>query len=186
MKVISIHRNQKAEELIAQVKRQDQLAQKELFDRYSRKMLSVCRTYVVDLQFAEDCMLKGFAKVFSNINSFKSKGSFEGWVRRIMVNESLDFLRAKKSLVYLDDEEIREEPDLEEDLTGINAQELLDQLAENYRAVFNLFVLEGYSHKEIAEILSISETTSKTQFFRAKSKLKEILLNRAFSAQQTK
>lgn len=178
MKIISIHRNQKVELLLPQLKKQDRLAQKELFDRQSRKMLSVCRSYISDLHYAEDCMLKGFVKVFKNIDSYKSTGSFEGWIRRIMVNECLDFIRLNKSMVYLDEAEMKDEPmDFEEDLTGINVQDLLDKLSENYRTVFNLFVLEDYSHKEIAETLSISETASKTQLLRAKNKLKEIILN---------
>jgi len=178
LKIISIHRNQKVELLLPQLKKQDRLAQKELFDRQSRKMLSVCRSYISDLHYAEDCMLKGFVKVFKNIDSYKSTGSFEGWIRRIMVNECLDFIRLNKSMVYLDEAEMKDEPmDFEEDLTGINVQDLLDKLSENYRTVFNLFVLEDYSHKEIAETLSISETASKTQLLRAKNKLKEIILN---------
>lgn len=178
MKIISIHRNQKVELLLPQLKRQDRLAQKELFERQSRKMLSVCRSYITDLHYAEDCMLRGFVKVFKNIDSYKSAGSFEGWIRRIMVNECLDFIRLNKSMVYLDEVEVKEEPiDFEEDLTGINVQDLLDQLPANYRTVFNLFVLEDYSHKEIAGMLSISETASKTQLLRAKNKLKEIILN---------
>jgi len=178
LKIISIHRNQKVELLLPQLKRQDRLAQKELFERQSRKMLSVCRSYITDLHYAEDCMLRGFVKVFKNIDSYKSAGSFEGWIRRIMVNECLDFIRLNKSMVYLDEVEVKEEPiDFEEDLTGINVQDLLDQLPANYRTVFNLFVLEDYSHKEIAGMLSISETASKTQLLRAKNKLKEIILN---------
>ena len=178
MKIISIHRNQKLEVLVPELKKQDRLAQKELFDRNSRKMLSVCRRYISDLHFAEDCMLRGFVKVFKNIESYKSEGSFEGWIRRIMVNECLDFIKLNKSLVYLDEIEIREEAEeWEEDLDGINSQELLDRLPETYRAVFNLFVLEEHSHKEIAEMLSISEATSRTQLARAKNKLKDMILN---------
>ncbi len=165
------------EVLVPQLKKQDRLAQKELFDRNSRKMLSVCRTYVSDLQYAEDCMLRGFVKVFKNIDSYKSEGSFEGWIRRIMVNECLDFIKQKKSIMYLDEMEIVEQAeDLEEDISGINAQELLDQLPEAYRTVFNLFVLEDFTHKEISELLSISEATSRTQLVRAKNKLKELIL----------
>jgi RNA polymerase sigma-70 factor (ECF subfamily) len=164
------------ETLLPQLKKQNPVAQKELFERCSRKMLSVCRSYVSDLHFAEDCMLKAFVKVFRNVENFKSEGSFDGWIRRIMVNECLDFLRVNKSLVYLDEAKVSEETDdFDEDLTGINAQELLDQLPENYRAVFNLFVLEDYSHKEISELLSISETASKTQLLRAKNRLREMI-----------
>ena len=185
MKVISIHRNQKVELLIPQLKKQDRLAQKELFDRFSRKMLSVCRSYIADLHFAEDCMLKAFVKVFKNIDSYKSEGSFEGWIRRIIVNECLDFIKLNKSMVYLDEVEFSEEPeDWEEDISGINVQDLLDRLTESYRMVFNLFVLEDHSHKEIAEMLSISEASSKTQLLRAKSKLREMILEQKNTANE--
>ena len=109
MKVISIHRNQKVESLIAELKKQNRLAQKELFDKNSRKMLAVCRSYVSDFHHAEDCMLKGFVKVFKNIDNFKSQGSFEGWIRKIMVNECLDFIKLHKSMVYVDEFEAQTE-----------------------------------------------------------------------------
>lgn len=185
MRIISIHRNQKVELLLPQLKKQDRLAQKELFDRNSRKMLSVCRTYVSDLHFAEDCMLRGFVKVFKNIDSYKSEGSFEGWIRRIMVNECLDFIKQNKSMVYLDELEAKEEnTDFEEDISELNVQDLLDKLPESYRAVFNLFVLEDYSHKEIAALLSISESVSKTQLLRAKNKLRELILQQKNKANE--
>lgn len=165
------------EHLLTELRKQNRLAQKELFDKNSSKMLSVCRSYVNDFHHAEDCMLKGFVKVFKNIDRFKSEGSFEGWIRRIMVNECLDFIKLNKRLMYLDETEIESETaEWEEDLTGIDAQELLDQLPESYRMVFNLFVLEDYSHKEIAEALSITESNSKSQLLRAKKKLKELIL----------
>ncbi len=165
------------EKLIPKLIKQDRVAQKELFEKYSRKMLGVCRSYVSDIHFAEDCMLKGFVRVFNKIDTYKSQGSFEGWIRRVMVNECLDFIKSKKSMIYLD---VIEEPDfLEEeyDLTGIDAQELLDQLPETYKVVFNLFVIEGYSHKEITDLLSITESASKTQLLRAKNKLKDLILD---------
>lgn len=177
MKIISIHRNQKVENLITELRNQNRLAQKELFEKYSSKMLAVCRSYVSDFHHAEDCMLKAFVKVFKNIDSFKSQGSFEGWIRKIMVNECLDFIKLNKSMVYVDEFETEiETENFDENLDEIDAFKILDQLPENYRTVFNLFVLEEYSHKEIAEILSISEANSKSQLFRAKRKLKELIL----------
>lgn len=163
--------------LIPRLCAKDRLAQKELFERYSPKMLSVCRAYVSDLHHAEDCMLKGFMKVFKNVDNFKSEGRFEGWIRRIMVNECLDFIKLTKSLVYLEEVSVPYEAYEEtENFTGIDAQALLDQLPESYRTVFNLFVLEEYSHKEIAQLLSISESNSKSILLRAKNKLKELIL----------
>jgi RNA polymerase sigma-70 factor (ECF subfamily) len=163
------------EDLVPQLKKQDRRIQKELFERVSSKMLGVCRSYTGDLHHAEDCMLKAFVKVFKNIESYESKGSFEGWIRRIMVNECLDFLKLNKSFVYREDSDWEEEMDFEQDLIGFDAQDLLDRLPENYRVVFNLFVLEEYSHKEIAESLKISESASRTQFARAKKKMKELI-----------
>ncbi len=166
-------------ELLPKLRQQDRAAQKEVYDVFAPKMLGVCRNYISDVHYAEDVMIKAFFKVFQNVGSFKSEGSFEGWIRRIMVNESLTFLRLNKSLIYLEEDKISEEPaEYEEDLDEIDVQELLDGLPESYRAVFNLHVLEEYSHKEISKILNISETTSKTQLFRAKKKLKEMILKK--------
>lgn len=184
MKVISIHTKQKVEDLIPHLKQHDRSAQKMLFDRVSGKMLAVCRSYTGDLHHAEDCMLKGFVKVFKNVNSFQSKGSFEGWIRRIMVNECLDFLKGNKGFIYKEDSEWEEEVVLEVDLMDFDAQELIDKLPENYRLVFNLFVLEDYSHKEIAECLKITEVSSRTQLNRAKQKMKEILLHQKQKANE--
>lgn len=140
-------------------------------------MLSVCRTYITDLHYAEDCMLKAFVKVFKNMDSYSSKGSFEGWIRRIMVNECLDFLRIHKSLVFLEESNFPEsEVEIDQEFSEIDAQALLDRLPENYRTVFVLYVMEDYSHKEIAELLKISEMASRTQLARAKSKLKELVI----------
>lgn len=176
MKIISIHTKQKVEDLIPSLQKNDRRAQKELFEKLSGKMLGVCRNYTQDLHHAEDCMLKAFVKVFKNMESFQSKGSFEGWVRRIMVNECLDFLKMNKGFVYKDDSDWEEEVIFEEDLMDFDAQDLLDQLQENYRVVFNLYVLEDYSHKEIAESLKISEAASRTQLARAKQKMRELII----------
>ncbi|WP_124641081.1 RNA polymerase sigma factor [Amniculibacterium aquaticum] len=176
MKIISIHNNQKVEDLLPQLRKQNRLAQKELFDRLSRKMLAICRSYINDIHHAEDCMLKAFVKTFRKIEAYQSNGSFEGWIRRIMVNECLDFLKLNKSFVYLEDADWKEVVDFEEDINEIDVHGILDQLTENYRMVFNLYVLEDYSHKEIAETLGISEATSKVQLMRAKKKVKELIL----------
>lgn len=179
MKTVFIHRKSSVNELLLKLRQQDRAAQKEVYEIFAPKMLSVCRNYISDIQYAEDVMIKAFFKVFKNIDSFKSQGSFEGWIRRIMVNESLTFLRLNKGLIYLEENQFPEEPDEEEESASqMDARELLDALPEGYRAVFNLYVLEEYSHREIAKMLNISETTSKTQLFRAKKKLKEIILQK--------
>lgn len=186
MKIISIHKNREVEALLPQLKNQDRLAQKELFDRYGRRMLGVCRTYISDRQHAEDCMLKGFLKVFSRVGSFQSVGSFEGWIRRIMVNECLDFIKLHKSMIYLEEEEFisHEEIEEESDFGEFDAQYMVDQLPENYRTVFNLFVIEEYTHKEIAQLLNISEGASKSQLLRAKNKLRNFILEQKQKANE--
>ncbi len=180
MKLFVLNRKSKEELLVERLKKNEALAQKELYDQSAKKMLSVCRSYIQDMHYAEDCMINGFCKVFNHIHKFHEKGSFEGWVRRIMVNECLTFLRSNKTLIYVDDNRIADydeiENELEETWIDFNVQEVLDQLSEPYRLVFNLFILENYSHQEIAEMLNISVSTSKTQLFRAKVKLKEIVL----------
>jgi len=166
--------------LINRLKQTDKKAQRELYDLYAKKMLAICNSYVADIFYAEDCMINGFCKVFNHIKNFEGKGSFEGWIRRIMVNECLTFLRSNKTLIYIDDTKIVNEDSLDDELDEFeftfNVQEVLSQLPEAYRLVFNLHILEDYSHQEIAKALNISVSSSKTQLFRAKAKLKEIIL----------
>ena len=181
MKLFVLNRKSKEEILVERLKKNDALAQKELYQQSSKKMLSVCRSYIEDMHYAEDCMINGFCKVFNHIQKFQNKGSFEGWVRRIMVNECLTFLRSNKTLIYVDDNRIADYDEVDDEVDNewldFNVQEVLDQLSEPYRLVFNLHILEDYSHQEIAEMLNISVSTSKTQLFRAKAKLKEIVLS---------
>ena len=180
MKLFVLNRKSKEEILVERLKKNDALAQKELYEQSSKKMLSVCRSYIEDMHYAEDCMINGFCKVFNHIQKFENKGSFEGWIRRIMVNECLTFLRSNKTLIYVDDIRVatyEEEEEVGDVWLDFNVQHVLDQLSEPYRLVFNLYVLEDYSHQEIAEFLNISVSTSKTQLFRAKAKLKEIVLS---------
>lgn len=151
-------------------------AQKLLYEKFSPKMLSVCRSYIPDFHAAEDCMIKAFVKIFRNISSFKGVGSLEGWMRKIMVNECLDNLKSTRKIYYLDEEYQDNFSDLDNEFYDFDVQELLDALPENYRIVFNLFVLEDYSHKEISDLLHISEPTCRQQLKRAKAKLKELYL----------
>lgn len=156
-------------------------AQRQLYDQMSRKMLAVCKHYISDLHYAEDCMINGFCKVYLQIHQFDAKGSFEGWVRRIMVNECLTFLRKKQTMIYVEDYREVNNKQIDQELESLdldfNVEEVLSKLPETYRLVFNLHVLEDYSHQEIAEALNISVASSKTQLFRAKVKLKEIILS---------
>lgn len=155
----------------------DPLAQRKLFDMYAPKMLGVCLRYAGSTELAEDALQDGFVKVFTKLNAYSGQGSLEGWIRRIMVNTSLDQIRRNAKYtanVSVDDVEYRMESDaqilstlMEEDLL-----KLVQEMPEGYRTVFNLFAIEGYSHKEIAKELDISENTSKSQYSRAKSYLR--------------
>jgi len=177
LKIISLHNNQK--QLIKKSIKGDQQAQKLLYEKFSPKMLGVCRQYIKDLHFAEDVMVNGFVKMFNHLGSYQYKGSFEGWVRSIMVRESISFLRKKQFVVYDDDAvEVREEvlgPISDGLLDMEYVQHLIDGLPEGYKAVFLLYAIEGYGHKEIAEMLAISEGTSKSQLFKARKMLQENL-----------
>ena len=162
--------------LLKKARVNSQEAQQKLFTQHSPKMLSVCRQYIKDLHYAEEIMLNGFLKVFTNLHKFESKGSFEGWVRRIMINESISFLRKRKHLVFVDDESYFKEEttnhfEVESNVSEL--QRLVDNLEDDFRIVFNLFAVEGYRHKEIAALLKITENTSKMRFFRARKQLQE-------------
>lgn len=176
MKIISFYKNEK--QLIKKSASGNREAQQHLFEKYSPKMLGVCRQYIRDIHFAEDVMIDGFVKVFKNINSFRFEGSFEGWIRRIMVRESISFLRKRQFIVY--DDAIYEKAPikseaLSSELDVAHIQNLIDALPEGYRAVFVLNAIEGYSHTEIAALLQISEGTSRSQLFKARKLLKEQL-----------
>lgn len=145
-------------------------------------MLGVCRRYVKVSEDAEDVMVAAFYKVLSKIDHFKGNGSFEGWIRRIMINESLMHLRKNQPFKYT--EEINpnldsvEEPTIVEELSVRAILELLDELPPGYRTVFNLYVVEGYKHREIAEELGISINTSKSQLILAKNRMAELVKKR--------
>ena len=155
-------------------------AQQKLYEHYAPKMLGVCIRYVKDRDQAEEIMIGGFIKVFNKLDQFKKQGSFEGWIRRIMVNECLTFIRKNKSIyLEVDIEAARATPDYSNLESNLQAEELLQMIHElptGYQTVFNLYAIEGYSHKEIAEHLAISENTSKSQLSRARSLLQKKLL----------
>lgn len=141
-------------------------------------MLGVCRQYIKDVHFAEDVMVQGFLKMFTKLETFKFEGSFEGWLRRIMIRESISYLRKQQFVVY--DDEIYEKNQSEEisqstDLDTEHIQQLIDALPQGYKMVFVLYTVEGYKHQEIAEMLSISESTSKTQLLKARKLLQNQL-----------
>ncbi len=168
------------EELIAACKKDDQRAQKVLYDRYSPVMYGVCKRYVQQREDAEDVLVGGFFKVLTNIDQFKGEGSFEGWIRRIIINEALMFLRKRNLFDYAVEINEADRPTpttTVEELAAQDILELLDGLPTGYRTIFNLYVLEGYKHREIAELLGISINTSKSQLILAKKRLQELLVN---------
>lgn len=161
-------------------------AQKKLFDHFYGKMLGVCMRYTRDNDSAQEVCQEAFIKVFDKLSEFDFKGSFEGWVRRIMVNASIDAHRKKQRLAMSTDEDFllestslyEEEDDFDKELTKIKAKhalEAIQALSPAYQTVFNLYVIENYSHKEIAEILGISEGASKSNLAKAKQNLRKIL-----------
>ena len=181
LKIISLHNKEKS--LITKSIDNNREAQQQLFEQYSPKMLGVCRQYVKDLHHAEDLLLQGFLKVFTNLHKFKHEGSFEGWIRRIMVNTCLSYLR-KKNIIDLSDEDYVFNDSATESLENTSTediQKLIDQLPEGYKMVFNLFAIEGYKHSEIAKELDISLSTSKSQLFKARKLLQQnyIKMNKA-------
>ena len=162
-------------QLITALKRGESRAHKVVYERYAGKMLAVCTRYCANRADAEEVMLDGFMRVFEKIEQFRGEGSFEGWIRRVMVTESLMFLRKTKQWRQeLPIEEAHVEPDFDWADAALNETDLLrlvNQLPDGYRTVFNLYAIEGYSHAEIAETLNISEGTSKSQLSRARSLL---------------
>ncbi len=173
MKVIDLHQQQN--EVIAMAVQNNRHAQQQIYARYSPKMLSVCRQYLKDIHTAEDVMITAFMKVFTNLKNFESKGSFEGWIRRIMINECISYIRAQKKISFLDDTFYKEEGinNIESGLSVDDIQSLIDSLPDGYRMIFNLYAIEGYKHKEIAEMLGINEGTSKSQLSHARKMLQE-------------
>lgn len=168
----------KKDDLLSLLIKQDATAQKTFYEQHVIKFLSVCRRYIPDLYQAEDCVIKAFCKIFKSIHTFRNEGNLEGWARRIVVNECLNFIKSHKTVFYLDEVNPAFLEEIQEEIIAFdfNAQELLDQLPEAYKMVFNLYVLEDYSHQEISETLNISISVSKTQLFRAKEKLRKIYL----------
>jgi RNA polymerase sigma-70 factor (ECF subfamily) len=173
LKVINLY--QEEQEIIALAVDNNRQAQQCIYSKYSPKMLSVCRQYIKDLQLAEDVMITAFMKVFVNLGRFENKGSFEGWIRRIMVNECISFIRVEKKISFVEDEIFFEESfnNIESHFSVDDIQFLIDSLPDGYKMVFNLYAIEGYKHKEIASLLGINEGTSKSQLSHARKMLQE-------------
>lgn len=154
--------------------------QKLLYELYAPKMLGVCARYFKNIDDAQDALQDGFVKIFSNIKAFREEGSFEGWIRRIMVNTSLNLHRKNlKHYYHIDISETESRiADKRMDFDHLEVQDMLkmiQSLPNGYRLVFNLYEIEGYSHKEIADELGVSVNTSKSQLLKARRKLREKL-----------
>lgn len=174
-------------EIIKGCLKNDRASQKALYEQYYSKMLGVCLRYAKDKDDAKDVLHEAFLKVFSNLKNFNGTGSFEGWIRRIMVNTSIDHLRKNKqnylivSTVYANEKgsNLAEEVN-DDELNHISKEEILkavQELTPAYRTVFNLYVIEEFTHREIAEMLEISEGTSKSNLSKAKFNLKKNLMH---------
>ncbi|MEO6903913.1 MAG: RNA polymerase sigma factor [Bacteroidia bacterium] len=159
------------------------VAQKHLYEKYVRKMMGICLRYCDSTEEAEDVVQNGFISVFGNIHSFKATGSLEGWIRRIMVNTALTNIRKNKKLknnIELDHVEfLLPSTQVTDEFAAKDLLKLIQTLPLGFRTVFNLYAIEGYSHKEIGEMLNISEGTSKSQYSRAKAHLQKLIPNRS-------
>jgi RNA polymerase sigma factor (sigma-70 family) len=178
----------KEDELIKGCLKREGHAQQALYDQYSSKMYALCYRYVRHAMEAEDVLVMAFTKIFDRIEQFKGDGSFEGWIRRIMVNEALTHLRKSRAMyVETELEQADREPDydrLSDHLEAEDLQKMIQELPPGYRLVFNMYAIDGYSHKEIAEQLGISENTSKSQLSRARTFLQKILMENDWISNQ--
>lgn len=157
--------------LINECLKDNRIAQEQLYKRFASRMLGVCFRYARSRDEAEDLLQDGFVKVFLHLKKFKGEGSFEGWVRKIMVNTAINHLKRDKLFFEnVEDHELEIENQglVNDEMDGKDLMEEIQKLPAGYKAVFNLFAIEGYSHKEIGAMLNIGESTSRSQFTRAR------------------
>jgi len=168
------------DDLLEGCKRGERKAQEMLYNSLAAKMYNVCIRYASSDVEAEDMLQNGFVKVFQSISNFRGEGSFEGWIRRVMVNTAIEFYRKHiKKYQAITIEEVFDKEQQTFDMDSLEVQDLMkliQQLPDGYRVVFNMYAIEGYSHKEIAAVLQISEGASKSQLSRARSWLKSKLV----------
>lgn len=170
------------EELVRGCVAKNTLAQKILYDRYCRKMMGVCMRYASCHAQAQDMLQEGLIKVYEKLHTFGFHGSLEGWIKRIVVNTSLDHLRKTKHQqnqveIETQDQALHYHSEVIESFSAKDLMGIIQKLPAGYRTVFNLFAIEGYNHREIAMMLGITESTSKSQFSRAKSHLQQMVLD---------
>lgn len=166
--------------LIKRCLKNDEKALSQLYNSFSSKMYGICLRYSKNRMDADDLLHDGFVKVIKNLNTYKGEGSFEGWMRKIVVNTSINFYRKKSKNYETNIDEVYniEDNSFDNAISQISVKELLEliqELPDGYRIVFNMYVIEGYKHREIAEILDITENTSKTQLLKAKASLRKKL-----------
>lgn len=168
------------DELLKGCLRKDRKFQELLYRKHAKKMYAICQTYVQDKAVAQDILQDSFIKIFIKINTFSPDNSLEGWIRRIVTNTAIDYFRQGKKLHKFIELADHHSEEVSDDVVNkqINVDEILyylDKLPEGARIIFNLYAIEGYSHKEIAQKLDITEGTSKSQFSRARSIIKTYL-----------
>lgn len=160
------------------IKNKDRQAQRALYDTYAPVLMSIGMRYMKDVQQAEDMVAEAFFKIFTRIHTYKETGSFEGWMKRIMINECLMEIRKnqRRNLhVSIDEVDLDTDPVALDKLSAEEIISTINELPEGYRTVFNMYVIDGYKHREIADILGISIHTSKSQLIMAKRKLQQLL-----------
>ena len=164
--------------IILRCKNNERVAQNYLFEKYAPSLYSICLRYLKSSDVSQDVLVQGFYKILNNINDFKNEGSFEGWMTRIIINESLMELRKRKNFsltIPIEEINYQLEAEVNDQLSYEEILSMLDELPDGYRTVFNLYAIEGYKHREIAELLNISVNTSKSQLILARRKLQSIL-----------
>jgi RNA polymerase sigma-70 factor (ECF subfamily) len=168
------------ENLIKGCLQEDRECQRELYKRFSGKMMAVCMRYASSRMEAEDMLQEGFIKVFDNIGKFKMEGSLEGWVRRIMVNNAINKIRTNKikfeELGNVSDDFMQYDKNIIDKMSEQDILKLISQMPQGYKYVFNMYAIEGLSHKEIADNLGIEEASSRSQYAKAKKYLQQQII----------
>jgi RNA polymerase sigma factor (sigma-70 family) len=171
-----------AREVVAKCLMNQAAAQKQLYEAFAPQMLAICYRYTKSPVEASDVLQEGFVRVFKNLHQWKGEGELGAWIRRIMVNAALNWLRDYRHMQWSDDRNIPESFDAQTVITpveSLEARELADlirKLPAGYQTVFNLYAIEGYSHKEISKMLDISEVTSRSQYLRARKQLADWII----------
>jgi len=166
--------------LIAKCKQNDQKAQMQLYENYCKAMYATAYNFIKQSDIAEDMMQEAFIKAFQNIESFDGNVSFGAWLKRIVINQCLDWLKKRKlRIVSIDEKHVKiageDDWEVDNNITVSQIHDAIEQLSDKYKIVLKLFLLEGYDHQEIAQILNITEVSSRSKVFRGKNKLKELL-----------